>query len=98
MDNEEAAKLAREDGIDIAVDLKGLTANNRLAIFAYRPAPVQNHYLGYPGTTGAPFIDYLIADNIIVPEGKIRHYLEKLLASPIAIKSMTMLGKFQAEP
>jgi protein O-GlcNAc transferase len=82
MDDESVAKLAREDGIDIAVDLKGLTGNNRLAIFAYRPVPIQIHYLGYPGTTGAPFIDYLIADDAIIPETECRHYSEKIITMP----------------
>ena len=53
--------------IDIAIDLGGHTGQARLRIFAHRPAPVQATWLGYPGTTGAPFIDYLIADRIVAP-------------------------------
>lgn len=60
------AAQARADAIDIAVDLKGYTGQQRLEILAHRPAPVQIGYLGYPGTTGADFIDYLIADDIVV--------------------------------
>ena len=56
---------ARE--IDIAVDLNGHTAGARTGIFAYRPAPVQVNYLVYPGTIGADFIDYILADRIVLP-------------------------------
>ena len=55
--------------IDIAVDLKGFTGDSRPAILASRPAPVQVNYLGYPGTMGADFIDYIIADRFVIPEG-----------------------------
>jgi predicted O-linked N-acetylglucosamine transferase (SPINDLY family) len=65
-DAEAAAELrARE--IDIAVDLKGFTQGARPGILALRPAPVQVNYLGYPGTMGAPYIDYIIADRIVLP-------------------------------
>ena len=60
----EIAELARQDGIDIAIDLLGHTKNARTEIFARRAAPVQISYLGYPGTMGASFIDYMIADKI----------------------------------
>jgi hypothetical protein len=59
------AKLAQSRGIDIAVDLKGYTMESRPGVFAYRAAPVQVSYLGYPGTSGAPFMDYLIGDGIV---------------------------------
>lgn len=76
------ARQANEDRIDIAVDLKGLTENHRLEIFAYRPAPIQIAYLGYPGTSGAPFIDYLIADHVTVPEEQRAAYSECLIRLP----------------
>ena len=63
----EVAALARERDIDIAVDLGGFTQSARPGIFAARAAPVQVSYLGYPGTTAAPFIDYLVADTTVVP-------------------------------
>ena len=59
----EAVRIARQSGIDIAVDLKGFTEGGRPGIFASRAAPIQVSYLGYPGTIGAGYIDYLIADS-----------------------------------
>lgn len=75
---EVAARIAR-DGIDILVDLKGHTARNRLEIFALRPAPLQVTYLGFPGTLGAGFIDYAIADRVVVPDADLGRYTEKLV-------------------
>jgi len=68
--------------VDIAVDLKGHTTGARPGILAYRPAPVQASYLGYPGTMGAPFIDYLIADRLVVPEEDRDQYTEQLVYLP----------------
>ena len=76
------AQLARTHHIDIAVDLKGFTRESRPGIFAHRAAPIQINYLGYPGTMGAPFIDYLIADRIVIPESAQPHYSEKILYLP----------------
>lgn len=76
------AALIRSMDIDIAVDLKGFTQDARPAILARRPAPVQVNYLGHPGTLGASYIDYLIADRRLVPEGHERHYSEKLVYMP----------------
>lgn len=72
----------QEDGIDILVDLKGYTLGDRLEIMAQRPAPVQVTWLGYPGTTGTRFIDYLIADEIIVPSGTAQTCSEQVLRLP----------------
>ena len=77
-----AAMLARDNQIDIAVDLKGLTQFNRAGIFLRRAAPVQVNYLGYPGTMGAEYMDYLIADRTLVPEGSEHHYCEKIIFLP----------------
>ncbi|HEX3484056.1 MAG TPA: tetratricopeptide repeat protein, partial [Micropepsaceae bacterium] len=74
--------LARRLEIDIAVDLNGYTRNNRPGIFAMRAAPVQVSYLGYPGTMGAEFIDYIVADRIVIPEDQQRHYAEKIVYLP----------------
>ena len=63
----EVASLAREVGIDIAIDLAGFTHGARPGIFAARAAPVQVNYIGFPGTLAAPFIDYVIADRVVVP-------------------------------
>ena len=63
----QVAALAREVGIDIAVDLAGFTQGARPGIFAARAAPLQVNYIGFPGTLGAPFIDYVLADEVVVP-------------------------------
>jgi protein O-GlcNAc transferase len=68
--------------IDIAVDLGGHTQGSRLRVLAFRPAPIQIAYLGFPGTTGAGFIDYLIADRRVIPEAQRRHYREQLIYLP----------------
>ncbi len=78
----QAAKMARELGIDIAIDLKGYTQDSRPGIFAYRCAPVQVNYLGYPGTMGADYIDYLIADATLIPESARLHFSEKIAYLP----------------
>lgn len=78
----EAARIVRELEIDIAVDLKGYTNESRPAILAHRPAPVQAQYLGFPGTMAVPFIDYLIADAVIVPEQDDALYAEKIVRLP----------------
>ena len=80
--DESVAKLSRELGIDIAVDLKGLTHGTRLGIFSYNAAPIQVSYLGYPGTLGADYIDYLIADKILIPKENQKHYSEKIVYLP----------------
>jgi predicted O-linked N-acetylglucosamine transferase (SPINDLY family) len=76
------AALARSLGIDIAIDLMGLTHQARLGIFGYRAAPIQVNYLGYPGTLGVDFIDYLIADKTLIPESSRPHYAEKIVYLP----------------
>ncbi len=76
------ADLVRERGIDIAVDLKGWTEHARLGIFADRPAPLQVTYLGFPGTSGAPCFDYVIADRIVVPESDRRFFSEQVVYLP----------------
>ena len=78
----EVAMLAREREIDIAIDLKGYTGDERHTIFAYRAAPIQVSYLGYPGTMGAPFMDYLIADPMLISETDRAHYAEKIATLP----------------
>ena len=78
----EVVTLARELMIDIAVDLKGFTQDSRLNIFAHRAAPIQVNYLGYPGTIGAAFMDYIIADSILIPEDKRKYYSEKIAYLP----------------
>lgn len=78
----EIAQMSRELGIDIAIDLKGYTAQSRTRIFAERAAPIQVNYLGYPGTMGAPYIDYIIADKTVIPEKFQAFYTEKVVYLP----------------
>ena len=78
----EIAQLSRDLEIDIAVDLKGFTQGQRAGIFAHRAAPVQVNYLGYPGTMGADYIDYLIADAQLIPPDQQIHYSEKIVYLP----------------
>jgi predicted O-linked N-acetylglucosamine transferase (SPINDLY family) len=78
----DAAARIRADDIDILVDLKGHTHRARPKILAFRPAPVQVNYLGFPGTMGAPFIDYIVADDFIVPRDRQTLYAEKLAYLP----------------
>jgi predicted O-linked N-acetylglucosamine transferase (SPINDLY family) len=78
----EVVALARDLGIDIGVDLNGFTAHSRSKIFALRAAPIQINFLGYPGTLGAEFMDYLIADGTVVPRAQRAHYAEKIAYLP----------------
>jgi len=78
----EVAKILRAMEIDIAIDLSGHTEGTRLEMLSHRPAPVQATYLGFPGTLGLPFIDYLIADPRIIPPNLQHHYREKVLYLP----------------
>ncbi len=78
----EVALLLKALEIDIAVDLTGYTKDGRAGILAFRPAPVQVNYLGYPGTMGADFIDYILADPVIIPEDQQRFYSEKIAYLP----------------
>lgn len=82
VDDRQLAELARADRIDVAMDLAGHTKGNRLLAFARRVAPVQLLWAGYPGTTGVPAMDYLLADRHQVPEGDERHYSETVLRLP----------------
>ncbi len=80
--HEEAARKIYQDRTDILVDLKGYTLGTRSGITALRPAPIQVNYLGYPGTLGADFVDYLIADRFIIPPEHFGHYSEKVVWLP----------------
>ncbi|MBV8752796.1 MAG: tetratricopeptide repeat protein [Hyphomicrobiales bacterium] len=81
-DDREAAGLLRHLEIDIAVDLMGFTHESRPGILALRPAPIQVNYLGFPATTGATYMDYIIADRIVLPAEYEGHYSEKIVCLP----------------
>jgi predicted O-linked N-acetylglucosamine transferase (SPINDLY family) len=78
----EVVELMRSLGVQIAVDLKGLSGGARTGIFARRAAPVQINFLGYPGSMGAEYIDYIVADRHVIPEQEQPHYSEKVIYLP----------------
>ena len=80
--DKEIAELSRDLKIDIAVDLMGFTKNHRFGIFVERCAPIQASYLGYSGTTGSDYIDYIIADKVLIPEESQKFYTEKIIYLP----------------
>ncbi len=82
----QAAERIRADGIDILVDLQGHTRGHRNAVLARRPAPLQVAYLGYPGSTGAPYIDYLVGDPLVTPVQLAHLYSEKLAQMPVTFQ------------
>lgn len=82
MNTYDIAKMIRELEIDILVDLAGYTADSRAGIFSCRPAPVQVNFLGYSGTLGSEFMDYIIADRHIIPNEYFDCYSEKIVWMP----------------
>ena len=78
------AQLMRDLEVDIAVDLGGYTSDTRTEVFAYRPAPVQVNYLGYPGTMGSDYYDYILADQQVIPQAQQGFYTEKVAYLPDA--------------
>jgi predicted O-linked N-acetylglucosamine transferase (SPINDLY family) len=80
--DQEVAILSRHLGVDIAIDLGGYTKDCRPGIFSYRAAPIQLSYIGYLGTSGSPYMDYLIADKTIVPVDSQNYYSEKIVYLP----------------
>jgi predicted O-linked N-acetylglucosamine transferase (SPINDLY family) len=82
MMDSQIAEYIRKNEIDILVDLKGYTRDARTSILARRPAPVHVNYLGYPGTMGADFIDYIIADEVVAPPERAVDFSEKIIRLP----------------
>jgi predicted O-linked N-acetylglucosamine transferase (SPINDLY family) len=76
------ARRIRDDGIDILVDLKGFTRDGRLGVLARRPAPIQVTWLGFPGTCGADFVDYLIGDPVVTPLADQPVFSERIAQMP----------------
>lgn len=82
LDDASAARAIREAEIDVVVDLQGITSGARPDIIAHRPAPVQITYLGFPGPTGHPCIDYVVADRFLIPDAERPFYTETPLYLP----------------
>jgi len=80
--DEAAAAAIRDRRIDILVNLNGYFGEGRTGVFAQRPAPIQVNYLGFPGTLGAPYIDYIVADRCVIPPGDEAFYEEKVVYLP----------------
>src|SRR5688572_21803631 len=83
LDDVAAAATIAADALDVLVDLKGHTQGGRMNLLARRPAPLQIHYLGFPGTLGTPAIDAQVADPIVVPAGDEANYHERVLRMPL---------------
>lgn len=92
------AQRIADDAIDILVDLKGYTGESRPEVFALRPAPVQVNWLGYPGTMGAGFIDWMIADAVLVPPGAEAGYAERVMRLPGSYQANDRLQPIAGQP
>jgi protein O-GlcNAc transferase len=84
LDDDSLVDLIISHNIDVLVDLSGHTKNNRLPVFARKPAPVQVTWLGYSATTGVDAIDYVISDKWVIPQGEERNFVEKAWRLPDA--------------
>ena len=82
MSDDQAAALIADKEIDILVNLNGFFGKPRQGIFAKKPAPIQVNYLGFPGTIGSAYMDYLIADNVVIPKESRQYYTEKIVHLP----------------
>lgn len=82
LSDRQTADLIMKDRIDVLIDLNGLTEGTRHGVMAYHPAPVQISYLGYPGTVGGRFVEYVIGDDYTVPEGAEKLFPEKIIRIP----------------
>jgi predicted O-linked N-acetylglucosamine transferase (SPINDLY family) len=82
LSDDQAADIIRDAGIDILVNLNGFFGEARMGIFARRPAPIQVNYLGFPATLGAAYIDYIIADKVVIPKAEERFYDEQVVTLP----------------
>lgn len=78
----DAARRVLDAGIDILVNLNGYFGKFRMGVFARRPAAIQVNYLGFPGTLGAPYIDYILADSVVIPDAERRFYAEQVVQLP----------------
>ena len=78
----DAARRITAEDVDILVNLNGYYGKGRMDVFACRPAPIQVNFLGFPGTLGADYIDYIVADRVVIPEDEQHHYFEKVAYLP----------------
>ena len=91
MDDEEAAHKIHADGVDLLIDLAGHGGNNRLPVFAWKPAPVQVSWLGYLASTGVPGMDYVLADKVAAPEAIWQQFTEEIWHLPETFNCYTPL-------
>jgi predicted O-linked N-acetylglucosamine transferase (SPINDLY family) len=82
LSDDEILRISREQQIDIAIDLNGHTGDSHTGVFAAGVAPIQVNYLGYTGTMGADFMDYIVADEVTIPQSLQHHYREKVVRLP----------------
>ena len=82
LNNVQLARRIEEDGIDVLMDLAGHTGMQRMPLFAQRAAPVQATFLGYPGSTGVPQMDWIVADSVVAPEGSEALFSEEVMRLP----------------
>lgn len=94
LNDEQAARQIAADKIDVLIDLNGLTEGTRMGILAWRPAPVQISYLGYPGTAGGRFVDYFVADPYTVPVGREKVFPEKVIRIPHTYQINDYLARY----
>lgn len=94
----QVAQAVRAAGIDILVNLNGYFGLARTPVFAMRAAPVQVNYLGFPGTMGAPYMDYLIADRWVIPEAERAHYTEQVVYLPDSYQPNDTRRRVGTEP
>lgn len=94
MTDRQAAELIVKDRIDVLIDLNGLTEGTRHGILAWHPAPVQMAYLGYPGTVGGRFVDYVIGDDYTVPAGAEKLFPEKIIRIPPTYQINDYLARY----
>ncbi|XDZ66906.1 hypothetical protein AB8880_05865 [Alphaproteobacteria bacterium LSUCC0684] len=95
--DEDVVDLVRSHDLDVAIDLNGYTAHSRSNLFKDRIAPVQINFLGYPSTMGADFIDYIIADKIIIPDTYRKFYSEKIIYMPHCFQPNDNLREFSTD-
>jgi len=86
LSDRQAAERIRADGVDLLIDLMGHTRGHRMGVFAHRPAPLQVAFLGYPASTGAPYIDYLVGDADVTPLELASSYSERLAQLPLCFQ------------